>query len=97
MPPFAPIAAAALAVLALVSLMNRTPAAPAFVQTAQGEVPVVYVQFALTAQGAHTVSVAGDFNDWSVDAGTLRAPFHSPQEAAMKTIDLSPLSACVRS
>src|SRR5688572_2510965 len=59
-PPFAPIAATALAVLAFVTLMNRTPATPAFVQTAQGEVPVVYVQFALTAQGAQTVSVAGD-------------------------------------
>jgi hypothetical protein len=73
-PPLAPIAATALAVLALVTVFNRTPVTPALVQTAQGEVPVVYVQFALTAKGAQTVSVAGDFNDWSVDTGTLRDP-----------------------
>ena len=73
-PPFAPIAATALAVLALFTVFNRAPITPTVVQTAQGDVPVVYVQFALTAKGAQTVSVAGDFNDWSVDTGTLRDP-----------------------
>jgi hypothetical protein len=69
--PLAPLAAAA--VLAAVMITQATPPAePNATALPSGEAPVIYVQFALTAEGARTVSVAGDFNDWSVDAGTLR-------------------------
>jgi hypothetical protein len=71
--PFVPVSAGAIAV-ALLAI--RGPATPpsAPVQLVQADTPIVYVQFALTAKGAQSVSVAGDFNDWSVDTGALRDP-----------------------
>jgi hypothetical protein len=73
-PPFAPIAAAAaLAALLLVPMGGETPAGlTGGTDAVPADAPVVYVQFALTAAGARSVSVAGDFNDWSPDIGLLR-------------------------
>jgi hypothetical protein len=74
--PLAPLAAAA--ALVLVILVQATgddvPAmlADADAVAAPADAPVIYVQFTLAAGDARTVSVAGDFNDWSVEAGTLR-------------------------
>lgn len=77
-PPFAPLATAAALALVLMVRPTEPPApAPAAVATASDPaagVPVVYVQFVFTARGARTVSVAGDFNDWSVETGALRDP-----------------------
>jgi hypothetical protein len=68
--PLAPLAGAA--ALLLVVLLQPT-APPAAAPAAAGEgAPVIYVQFALSAEGARSVAVAGDFNDWSVEAGALR-------------------------
>ena len=82
--PFGPLAIAA-AALALMILMpgggQEQPAGPSGIPATQRDAatpPVaestVYVQFALTAKGAQTVAVAGDFNNWSTDAGILRDP-----------------------
>jgi hypothetical protein len=69
--PLAPLAAAA--ALVAVIMTQATPAAdPGVTMFAADDAPVIYVQFALAASGARTVSVAGDFNGWSVDAGALR-------------------------
>jgi hypothetical protein len=69
--PLVPVAAAAALVLSIV-LRNDAPAPPQGGAAVVAPVPVVYVQFALNAAGARTVAVAGDFNDWSVEAGALR-------------------------
>jgi len=76
-PPFAPLAFTA-AILFVVLLPRPgaprdTPVAPPSAAD-RANAPVIYVQFALTAEGAHSVSVAGDFNDWSADTGALRDP-----------------------
>jgi hypothetical protein len=81
--PLGPLALAAAAVVLMIMIPNPRPqsAAPVSVagsgtvtEVAAVEAPTVYVQFALTARGAQTVAVAGDFNNWSMDAGTLRDP-----------------------
>lgn len=69
--PLAPLGAA-LALMLLVLLQGGDGSGPV-ARAPDGE-PVIYVQFALTAEGAQSVAVAGDFNDWSVEAGTLRDP-----------------------
>ena len=71
--PFVPLSAGALAVALLAIRGPATLPAPSQ-PLVQADAPVVYVQFALTAKGAQTVSVAGDFNEWSVDTGALRDP-----------------------
>jgi hypothetical protein len=77
-PPFAPLAAAALVVFIMM-----LPQSPVAVQPGSMDAalrvdattgPIVYVQFELRAEGAHSVAVAGDFNDWSPDVGLLRDP-----------------------
>lgn len=69
LPPLAPLgAAAALAALLFAGIDRTPPAAPVALQD-QG---VIYVQFALDAEGARSVAVAGDFNDWSAENGLLR-------------------------
>ena len=73
-PPLAPLATAAAAIAAFVLLTDGSAPAPQPVNVVQADPAVVYVQFAVTAEGAQTVSVAGDFNDWSVDTGALRDP-----------------------
>jgi hypothetical protein len=70
--PLAPLAAAAALVLVILAQGPGTEGGTPLVADAAGEEPVIYVQFTLSAAGARTVSVAGDFNDWSVEAGTLR-------------------------
>jgi hypothetical protein len=68
--PLAPMAGAtALLLVVLMQPVGPRAVAPAVVGE---DTPVIYVQFALSAEGARSVAVAGDFNDWSVDAGTLR-------------------------
>ncbi|HSJ10642.1 MAG TPA: isoamylase early set domain-containing protein [Longimicrobiales bacterium] len=77
LPPFAPLGAAALVALLLLTRGGPAPegALPeAMPATALADAEVIYVQFALTARGAQSVAVAGDFNGWSVDAGALRDP-----------------------
>jgi hypothetical protein len=82
--PLAPLALAAAAVVLVVLMPGVRPAhrvdeAPGITSVAQ-QAPapsgqsVVYVQFALSAKGAQSVSVAGDFNSWSADGGALRDP-----------------------
>lgn len=68
-PPLAPLGAAAVLAALLVSGgSDPEPVAP----VAVSQPGVIYVQFALDAQGARSVAVAGDFNDWSADSGLLR-------------------------
>lgn len=74
MPPLAPIAVGVAAVLALVLLRPVTEIAPPLVVTASDNAPTVFVQFSLIAEGAQSVAVAGDFNNWSTDAAVLRDP-----------------------
>ncbi len=50
--------------------LAAAPAAPA----APAGASVVYVQFTLTAPGAHSVEVAGDFNGWQPARAELRDP-----------------------
>lgn len=50
------------------------PVAGPVVLTTARTAPTVYVQFELTARGAKSVSVAGDFNKWSSETGMLRDP-----------------------
>jgi hypothetical protein len=70
--PLAPLAGA-LALLLVVLTQTTTPETPlAVAEPLDPNAPVIYVQFALTAAGARSVAVAGDFNDWSVEAGSLR-------------------------
>jgi hypothetical protein len=73
-PPFAPLGAAAL--VALLLFTRGAPDTDAVLPPAAAlaDAGVIYVQFALTARGAESVSVAGDFNGWSTDAGALRDP-----------------------
>ncbi len=51
---------------------GAAPVSPGIVRTAANATPTVYVQFELTAKGAQSVSVAGDFNGWSSETGMLR-------------------------
>lgn len=69
--PLAPLGAA-LALMLVVLLQGVQGDGSGPVAGAPDGEPVIYVQFALTAEGAQSVAVAGDFNDWSVEAGTLR-------------------------
>jgi hypothetical protein len=69
--PLAPLAGA-FAVLLLMLVRSPQPPTPMLATTTGDDAAVVYVQFALTAAGARSVSVAGDFNDWSLESGTLR-------------------------
>jgi len=79
-PPLAPVALGAAAVLALVLLRpaerSIVPADPAAgsVTTVANTAATVFVQFSLTAEGAQSVAVAGDFNNWSTDSAVLRDP-----------------------
>jgi hypothetical protein len=74
--PFAPLAAAAALLLVIVTQLTSPPTSPGTPFAGGWEIdehgPVIYVQFALNAEGARSVVVAGDFNDWSTDAGSLR-------------------------
>lgn len=79
--PWLPLAAAAALAALLIARPGATPASAPNVANATATEPAaaaatstVFVQFALNAQGARSVSVAGDFNDWSADSGTLRDP-----------------------
>lgn len=79
-PVYGLLAAAALAgLLFLPRMLSTSPAAtPAAVENREsaavpraGDVAsdaIVYVRFAFTAPAAHSVSLAGDFNDWQPDA-----------------------------
>lgn len=76
--PLMPLAVAAGAI-ALVVLTPRGDAPTAVLPatataTAADVLPTVYVQFELNAAGAQSVSVAGDFNNWSKESGELRDP-----------------------
>jgi hypothetical protein len=72
--PLTPLAVA-MGALAMIIIAPRADDAPVVTPTAAAEVvPTVYVQFALTANGAQSVSVAGDFNNWSKESGELRDP-----------------------
>jgi hypothetical protein len=69
--PLAPLAGAA-ALLLVVLMQPVTRSAPGTVPAEAADAPMIYVQFALDAAGARSVVVAGDFNDWSLETGTLR-------------------------
>lgn len=69
--PLTPLAAACGMVLVLVLAQSSArTVGPTPTQIANA--PLVYVQFALKADGARSVAVAGDFNGWSADTGALR-------------------------
>ncbi|HSJ24822.1 MAG TPA: isoamylase early set domain-containing protein [Longimicrobiales bacterium] len=68
--PLAPLAAAA--ALALVIGLQATSGTDQPLATGLDGEAVIYVQFTLDAGNAQSVSVAGDFNDWSVESGALR-------------------------
>jgi len=68
--PVRPVWVAALAAAAalVVWLAPRGPAAPQGAGRAVAAADTVFVRFELVAPGARTVSVAGSFNGWRVDA-----------------------------
>ncbi len=74
MRPLVPLAAAAGLVLVLLALRGDAVVPPVMdaVRAEADAAPRIYVQFTLTAPEAQSVAVAGDFNDWSADAGVLR-------------------------
>jgi len=66
-PMWVPLAAAAAAALMWLAGPSRAPQAPAAPILAAAH-DTVFIQFRLTAPMAHTVSVAGSFNEWDPDA-----------------------------
>jgi hypothetical protein len=62
--PIPPIAAG-VAVAAVAAMLLWSGRAPTPADAPAGSATVVYVQFELTAPGARSVAVGGDFDDWS--------------------------------
>jgi hypothetical protein len=52
-------------------LVMPTPVTPTLT-VSNPSTPVIYVQFAFVDPDAHSVTVAGDFNDWDAEATALR-------------------------
>jgi hypothetical protein len=71
-PPLAPLAMAGVLAFAVLRAVGGPSPAPLPPAELLAGAPVVYVQFTLDAAGARSVSVAGDFNDWSTETGVLR-------------------------
>lgn len=53
------------------ALVMPTPVTPTLT-VSNPSTPVIYVQFAFVDPEAHSVTVAGDFNDWDAEATVLR-------------------------
>jgi hypothetical protein len=75
--PLTPLLAGAVGALALVTWPQReaaSPEAPGVTAARQSVEAGAYVQFVLVNPQAHSVALAGDFNDWNPDGAQLSDP-----------------------
>jgi hypothetical protein len=73
-PLAAAVAAAAAALIALSVAREPSPTAPTLAQASPAPVEEARVRLVLPLEGARTVAVAGDFNDWRTDDVFLEDP-----------------------